>query len=185
VVAKRKYFIIGILVVSLILVRYVFLEDGKSVIKAAYPLEKIKIEKSVIKIFISNEASLNEVVNLEIFKSINPNMTKEEIIKHLGQPKDLTIRYDSKFLVYYTDNGRIESGASGGVLNDDSPYHSDICMFFKENFTKEFLFRPTVARYLPDKISDLQIGIFVKKECDFVIDLSSKKEDWIQWTNRN
>lgn len=162
--------------------RIIYVQHGKKTIPTSYPLQKIELSNNSVSIYIQKNAKLNDVVKLDFFRGISPNMTDSEVTNLLGLSPNISERYGSKFNVYYTKFGRIEIGNSSGSLSDDEFYDKNICMFFREDFSKEDLFKPAVINYIPDNISDKQIGIFLNNKCDFVINLSSKKEDWIQWS---
>ncbi len=183
---KRNSTIILIAVVSILLIgRIIYVQTGKKTIQTKYPIDKIVLERNVIMIHASKNVELADIINLDIFKGLRPDMSSGKITALLGEPSDTSNQFDSRFLVYYTDKGRIETGVSSGVLSNDQFYNTGICMFYKQDISKDFIFKSSILKYLPDDISDKQVGVFINEKCDFVVNFSSKKEDWIQWMVEN
>ena len=184
-IKKRIKILIVIIIGIAIVGRVIYVYFSKETIATNYPLNQIIRDKDLIRIYLSDEASLDEVVNLSIFKGVLPTMTFDEVINKLGTPQDFSTRFETEFIIFYTNYGRIEFGNSWGILIDNSYYNTNVLMFYKEDFSKDFLFLKDVIKYLPKNLGDTQIGIFEKENCNFVINLSSSEEDWIQWDHEN
>lgn len=173
------YLIIGFL--AYIIFLFITRKENET-IQADYPLTKIEYvsEKDVVILHLSPVSDLKEVINLDIFEGINPEMTTEEQVSIIGIPNDTKMKWDINHDVYYTKKGRLEIGSKWD-LGDNYSNFTTILRFYRESIPLNLVLNDEVLNQISTNRNIKQLYIKNEDEIDFYMNFSKDEEDFVQW----
>jgi hypothetical protein len=87
---KRNTYIILIIIILAFAARVIYVQHGKKTILTSYPVQKIELSNNSVSIYIQKNAKLNDVVKLDFFKGISPDMTDSEVTNLLELPSNIS-----------------------------------------------------------------------------------------------